>query len=60
MITSSRFDFGLYSTERLLYLSKFVSISERIDPSNKETDTAYGNNSNSIIFNLTSHSDELN
>ncbi len=44
-----------------LYLSKFVSIPKRIDPSNKETDFAYGNkNSNSTIFNLTSYSDELN
>jgi hypothetical protein len=35
-------------------------MTERIAASNKETDSDYGNNNNSTIFNLTSDSDELN
>jgi hypothetical protein len=57
-VKTSGFDFGLLL--KSLILSEFVSMTERIAASNKETDSDYGNNNNSTIFNLTSDSDELN
>ena len=53
------FDFDSYWKSWIL--SRFVSITERIDAANKETDLGYNNNSNnSTIFNSTAESDELN
>jgi hypothetical protein len=56
-VEANGFDFDSYWKSWIL--SRFVSISERIAANNKGTDLDYSNY-NSMLFNSTTESDELN
>jgi hypothetical protein len=56
-VEANGFDFDSYWKSWIL--SRFVSITERIAASNKKTDLGNDNN-NSMLFNSTTESDELN